>query len=150
MGFRTLTKDDIAFMREHTVDKDFYKDMPEVTDYSYALFDEDRTLGVGGFHMMNNTTAVCWFDLSDIGYENTIQCYRTIREWMDGYTDKQGVYHEGFCDTMGIRRLEAYVRTGFEYGIRTVEHLGFEWQCRAMKYFGDYPADVYVKFYGDK
>ena len=139
MNFRALTKDDIDYMREHTVDKDFYKDKPEQTDFSYALEHKGETLGVGGFHMMNMTTAVCWFDLSDAAGDHVIVCYRVIKEWLDI-----------FCKEQGILRLEAYVKTGFEAGIRTVEHLGFQWQYRAMKYFGQCPADVFVKYFGDK
>ena len=150
MEFRQLIKSDIEYMKEHSTKDAFYKEMPAQADFDYALDHNGDILGIGGFRMINNTTAYCWFDLSDKSKEHTIACFRCIKEWIDGYTF-DGKYHPGFCETMGILRLEAYVKVGFEEGVRTIEHLGFSYEHRMLKFIGQEPADLYVRFFdGDK
>ena len=140
MNFRIATDKDFKFMQEHSTDKDFYKECPEQVEYDFVLEHNDDILGVGGFKMINNTTAWCYFDLSDKVENHLIVCYRVIKEFTDI-----------FCKEHGIFRLEAYVKVGFEAGMRTVEHLGFSYEHRMLKFIGQAPADLYVKFYnGDK
>jgi len=146
MNFRQLQQSDVEYMAENSYDKDFYKQVPAQTEFDYALEHDGDILGVGGFRMKNNTTAWCWFDLSTKAAEHTIVCYRVIKEWIEGYEGKDG-HVPGFCETHGILRLEAYVKVGFEAGARTVEHLGFEWEHRMMKFIGQSPADRYVKYF---
>lgn len=136
MNFRQLTQPDLDYMREHSDDKGFYKEVPERTEYDYALEHNGDILCIGGMRLMNDTTAVGWFDLSPKGFENLIACYRTISEWMIQ-----------LAETLKIVRLEAYVREGFGVGVRTVEHLGFGFERKVPKYFGNEDAMLFVRFF---
>lgn len=136
MNFRQLQQSDIDYMREHSPDKDFYKDCPERIEYDYCLEHDGDVLCVGGVRLMNTTTGTGWFDFSPKGYEHTIICYRTISEWMIQ-----------LCQSLHITRLEAYVREGFGAGVRTVEHLGFGFERKVPRYFGDTDAMLFVRFF---
>ncbi len=136
MEFRELQQKDITYMSRHSRDKDYYKKPVVQTDFCWALEHENKTLCIGGIKLINDTTAWAWIDLSEACEKHIITCYRTIKEWSDM-----------FCKQQGIKRLEAFVEVGFEKGIRTVEHLGFKFEYRKSKFFGDRPADVFVKFY---
>ena len=148
MEFRALTQADVDFMAKHTKDRDCYKESSGQSEYSYALVDSDeQTLVVGGFRLMNKTTCVCWFDVSDVGFENIIKVVRTIKEWTEGYTDKTGKKHIGFYEMMGIVRAEAYVLDGHEEGERFVKHFNFCYDRNVIKYYGHCSANLYVKFF---
>ena len=136
MDFRELQESDITFMREHSLNKCFYKECPEQTDYTYALEHYNQVLGIGGIRMINNSTAWGWFDLSDAAEDHLIVTYRTVKEWL-----------EILCNEKKIIRLEAYVRVGFEAGVRTVEHLGFKFESRMPQFIYHNPADLFVRFF---
>jgi RimJ/RimL family protein N-acetyltransferase len=136
MNFRQLTQPDIDFMKENSLDPDFYKECPEEDTFCWTVEHEEKVLGIGGIKMVNNTTAICWFDLSKYAREHILACYRVIKEWIPIV-----------CEEKKIRRLEAYVKAGFEAGVRTMEHLDFEFECRKRNYVGDVPADLFVKFF---
>ena len=147
MEFRAISDEDIDYMKEHSSTPEFYKQIPEETEFSYALVHDDKTLVVGGFRLMNKTTCVNWFDISDVGYKNIVQVVRTIKEWSEGYTDKDGKHHVGFYEMMGILRAEAYVRSGHLEGERFVKHFDFTHERVVLKYFGEDPANLFVKFF---
>ncbi|MDD5459418.1 MAG: hypothetical protein PHF37_08515, partial [Phycisphaerae bacterium] len=106
--------------------------------FCWTLEHEEKVLGIGGIKMVNNTTAICWFDLSKYAGEHIVVCYRVIKEWIPIV-----------CKEKKIRRLEAYVKAGFEAGVRTVEHLNFDFEHRKKKYIGDIAADCYVRFFDE-
>ena len=148
MEFRALTQADIDFMKTHTEDRDCYKETSGQSEYTYALVDDDdSTLVIGGFRMMNKTTVVCWFDISEAGRRNVIAVVRTIKEWTEGYTDKYDQYNPGFYETMGVLRAEAYVKSGHLEGERFVRHFDFIHERLVMKYFGQDPANLFVKYF---
>jgi hypothetical protein len=151
MEFRALTQEDVDYMAEHTGAPEYYeqgkKEAPKQNLYSYALVHEGETLCVGGFTLMNQHTCVNWIDISAAGRKKINQVWRTVKEWTEGYNDSSGAWCPGFYEQMGIVRAESYVRSDFPAGIRFVEHFDFAFEHRAMKYFGDCPADVYVKFF---
>jgi len=136
MNFRQLTQQDIDWMRENTGDKAFWKSLPERVDYDYCLEHCGDVLCAGGVRLMNETTAVGWIDISPKGHEHIVLCYRTISEWMIQ-----------LCQSIGIIRLEAYVREGFGAGVRTVEHLGFSFERKVPRYFGNTDAMLFVRFF---
>ncbi|MBE3143564.1 MAG: hypothetical protein IMZ61_06535 [Planctomycetes bacterium] len=139
MDFHEVTAQDIEFMAKNSLCPEIYKHREEQIDYCFALSHEDKTLGIGGFRMITNTTYFTWFDLSKAAYENNIiVCYRTIREKM-----------ESFAKEKGIILMMAYVRVGFEAGIHTAQHLGFNLECRLNRFLGEDPADLYLKYFGD-
>jgi RimJ/RimL family protein N-acetyltransferase len=136
MEFRQLTEKDISFMKENSLDTVFYKECPEEDAFCWALEYGEKVLVIGGMKMVNNTTAIGWFDLSRYAEEHISLCYRVIKEWLPT-----------MCKEKKIRRLEAYIKAGFEAGVRTVEHLGFEFESRKRNYIGDIPADLYVRYF---
>lgn len=147
MEFRAITTEDLAYMEKYSKEPDCYKETPDKDNFDYALVHENETLAVGGFKLMNRHTAVCWFEISDAGRKNIVASVRAIKEFSDGYTDSDGKHQTGFFEEMNISRAEAYVKVGYEEGVRFVEHCNFSLERRVMSYFGLYPADVYVKFF---
>lgn len=147
MIFSKMTQADLDYMRDHSTDNDLYKSIPETIEHNFALRDGNDVLGIGGIRMMNDTTGVGWFDLSRKGFENVIACYRTISEWIGGYTDGKGNREKGICQELGIVRLEAYVKDGFGRGVRTVEHLDFAFERKVHKYFGDQDGLLFVRYF---
>ena len=136
MNFRALTQVDIDWMREHTVDKEFWKESQEQIGMDYCLEDDGKVLVVGGVRLMNPNTAVGWIDISEEGFKRLIIVFRTVSEWM---------IH--LSEALNFTRLEAYVRAGFGAGVRTVEHLGFGFERKVPRYFGDTDALLFVRFF---
>ena len=136
MKLQKLEQYHIEYMKEHGLHKDRWKDMSGDAQYNYALEHEGDTLGMGGFIMVGQTCAITWFDMSEKAQEHLIDSFRTLKTWT-----------ETFCADHGIKRVMAFVETGFEAGVRTVEHLGYHFESRMPKYEDDRPFDIWVKFF---
>ena len=136
MNFRETTQPDLDFMAEHSVSRGIQSKQPESIEYLYTLEHEGNPLGVGGFRLINSTTAWCWVDLSDRVHEgHTIVAYRVIKEWV-----------EIFAKEHGIKRLQAYVACDFPEAVRMVKHLGFYQEGPPMRCFlGEKSAYMYVR-----
>lgn len=147
MQFREMQESDLIYIQEHGVrDKD-RKIRVGRSDYDYALVEGDVVLGVAGFRFINDTTAWCWLSMTDAAKQNLTESFRALSGWIGGFKGEGDQWIPGFCETMGIRRLEAYIEIGFDAGKRLVEHLGFEFESRKKNFFGDEPADCYVRFF---
>lgn len=136
MKLRELQQADLTYMAENARDKDYYKQPLEQIDYMYALEHDDDILMIGGFRMITDTTAWAWMDLSYAGLERIYTCYRILNEWI-----------HRFCKQRNIARLEACVEVGFEAGVNLATHLGFKYESRKKNFFGNRPADLYVRFF---
>jgi hypothetical protein len=134
MNFRESTQEDMEYMASHSIGRGISKYQPVCTSYTYTLEHDGAPLGIGGFQLVNLTTAWCWFDMSDLSREHTITCYRTIKEWMDIWVKEHGV-----------KRLQAYVECDFDEAIRTVQHLGFKKESIMHSFIDDKPAFMYVR-----
>lgn len=115
MKFRETTQEDLDFVANNSISRGVSGKPFDSEDYCYTLEHEGNILGVGGFRLINSVTAWCWLDLTEHSKNHIIVGYRVIKEWIDVFVKE----HE-------LKRLQAYVRVGFEKGIRTAEHLGFE------------------------
>lgn len=148
MDFRSTTQADIDYMKTHSFEPEFYKGAEDIqNDYIYTLYDEGDVLAIGGIRMMNKTTCIIWIDLSKNGIERSRHVWRTIVEWTEGYIDSDGNYCPGFYEFMGIVRVEAYVKEGFEAGLRFVKHLGMKYDRVVDNYLGKDNAVLYVKLF---
>lgn len=134
MNFRETTQEDIDFVAENSVSRGIAKQQPERIEYCYTLEHEGKPLGIGGFRLINLTTAWCFVDLSHLSGKHIIQTYRTIKEWIDIFAKE----HK-------LRRLQAYIECDYPEAIRLVEHLGFEWESTMPNFVGDKPAYMYVR-----
>ncbi len=133
MEFRESTTEDVEYADNHSISHET-KDVPEQIDYLYTLEHEGVPLCVGGFRMINHTTAWCHVDLTDKAGSHIIEVYRVIKEWI-----------ESFCKEHGIIRLQAYVREDFPEGMRMVKHLGFDYEFTMEKFMGDKDALMYKR-----
>lgn len=145
MNFRFATDEDLEVMATESINQTCDRKLEETVDYMYALEDNGRLLGCGGFRMIIPTCCWTWVDLTEYGVENILTSYRVIRECMEGYT-KDGVFHEGFVQKNGITRVQAFVRNG-DKEIRLVEHLGFERESVMEKFYGTDDAFLYRKLF---
>jgi len=136
MNFRESTPEDIEFVADHSISRGIAKCQPEQIEYCYTLEHEGKVLGVGGFRLINLTTAWCWTDWTYFTGKHIIVCYRVVKEWIDIFIEE----HK-------LKRLQAYVECDFPEAIRMVEHLGFEKEFdKPMKNFvGDKDAFLYVR-----
>lgn len=135
MEFRPTTQEDLDYVAEHSVSRGIQKYSSEQADYCYTLIHEGTPFGLGGFRLINCTTAWCWVDITQIGHENIAITYRTLKEWIDIFAKE----HE-------LRRLQAYVECDFTEAIRMVTHLGFKREGPPMeKFIGDRDAFMYVR-----
>lgn len=137
MNFRETTQADLDFVAEHSISRGVQKDQPQQTDYCYTLEHDGKVLIIGGFRLINSTTAWAWLDLTDASGGHIVTVYRVIREWADK-----------FVKTHGIKRLQAYIECDFEEGKRLAQHSGFEKEFeKPMKNFvGNKDAFMYVRF----
>ncbi len=129
-----MTNSDIEFVKDNSISRGIFHKQPEVTDYSYTL-EHGNILGVGGIRMINLTTAWAWIDLTHYSGEHIIKVYRVIKEWMDIVTREKG-----------IKRLQVYIEPDFPEALRTVQHLGFEFESVMENFMGDKDAWMYVRF----
>lgn len=136
MKFRETTQEDIDFVADHSVSRGIAKHQPECIDYCYTLEHEDKPLGIGGFRLINLTTAWCWLDLTDLAGSHVIVCYRVIKEWIDE-----------FVKEYGIKRLQCYVEPDFPEAIRMVKHLGFEYESTMPYFVNDKSAEMFIRIF---
>lgn len=134
MNFRETTKEDLEFVADNSVSRGVLKRQPECIDFCYTLEHEGKVLGIGGFRLINLTTAWCWFDLTHLASEHIIVVYRTIKEWT-----------EIFVKEHNLKRLQAYVECDFEEAIRTAGHLGFKQESVMKSFMGDKDAYLFVR-----
>ena len=134
MNFRLATQEDLDYMADHSINQRVDRKMSEAIDYIYTLENEESPVGVGGFRMVTPTTAWCWIDLSPAISDNLIIGYRAVRDWIDG-----------FVGQMGIKRLQAFVRSDEPKHIRLVEHLGFEKESLMVGFYDNGDAFMYRK-----
>ena len=131
MEFRTATTEDLVFAADHSISRG--KMQPDCIDYVYTLEHDGVPLCVGGFKMMNHTTAWCWIDITDIAGKHIIAMYRVIRDWIDNFKEKHNLI-----------RLQAGVECDFEEAIRMVEHLGFKKESIMRKHTNGRDVFMYV------
>ena len=136
MNFRETTQEDLDFVSNHSVSRGILKRQPECIDYCFTLEHEGKPLGIGGFRLINTTTAWVWCDLTDCAGSHIIVCYRVLKEWMDIFVKEHG-----------IKRLQAYVELDFPEAIRMVQHLGFEKESIMKSFVGDKDASLYVRIF---
>jgi hypothetical protein len=136
MNFRAMTQQDLDFTAEHSINRGVLKNQPKETDLAYTLEHEGNVLIVGGFKLINHTSALCWLSMTCFAGDHIIMVFRTIKEWI-----------EILCKEKGIQCLMAFVDAGFEAGETTVRHLGFEKQCRIRNYSDTGPADLWIKYF---
>ena len=136
MNFRETTQEDLDFVANHSVSRGILKRQPECIDYCYTLEHEGKPLGIGGFRLINLTTAWVWCDLTDCAGSHIIVCYRVLKEYLDIFAKE----HE-------IRRAQAYIETNFIEAIRLVEHLGFHRESTMPNFVSDKPAFMYSRIF---
>jgi RimJ/RimL family protein N-acetyltransferase len=134
MQFRETTQEDLDFVADHSVSRGIAKYRPECIDYCFTLEHDGKPLGIGGFRLINLTTAWCWIDITDLANKHITVYYRVIKEW----TDK-------FAEEHQLKRLQAYIECDFPEAIRMVQHLGFEWESTMKNFMGDKDAYLYVR-----
>jgi len=136
MNFRETTQEDIVYMADHSVSRGIFKKQPERTEYLYTLEHEGVPLGVGGFTLVNLTTAWCWVDIGTEAGNHVVVFYRLIKEWM-----------ETFVKDHNLKRLQAYVEMDFPEAIRMVRHLGFHEESIMQDFIEDRDAFLYVRIF---
>jgi len=134
MIFRETTQSDLDYLADHSVSRGIQSKQPSAIEYLYTLEHEGVPLGVGGFRLINLTTAWCWVDISEASRGHMITCYRVIKDWIDLFVEEHG-----------IKRLQAYVEPNFPEAIRMVEHLGFEQESIMKNFVGDKDAAMFVR-----
>ncbi len=134
MEFRETIQADLDYLADHSVSRGVQKQQPEQIDYMFTLEHEGVILAVGGFRLINLTTAWCWLDLSDESGKHIRPVYRVVKEWIDK-----------FVETHKIKRLQAYIEPNFPQAIRTAEHLGFKWESTMPNFIDNQPALMYVR-----
>jgi len=143
MNFREAKPDDLDFVMNnalypHQVDKDCRKRIC----YDYTFEQNDTILGMGGFIILNDTTAECWVFLTTFAMKPIIPNLCTLSECMRRIKDQMEI----FAKNHGILRFQAWVSCDFEEGNRLVRHLGFEKESKMINYLGkDKDAWLYVK-----
>jgi len=134
MIFRETIQEDLDFAADNSVSRGIAKYQPEKIDYCYTLEHEGKVLGIGGFRLVNTTTAWCYTDWTHLAGEHIIVVYRTVREWMDIFAKEHN-----------LKRLQAYVECDFPEAIRMAEHLGFERESTMKNFIGDKDAYMYAR-----
>ena len=132
MKFREALPEDFTYMSEHSLSRGIAKYVPERIDFCYTLEHEGVPLGIGGFSLINRTTAWCWLDLATHDY--ILSSYRVIKEWIDLFVKE----HK-------IKRLQAYIECDFPEAIRFVEHLGFTKESVLENFVDDRDAFMYKR-----
>ena len=134
MIFREATQADMDYVAEHSISQGVQSKQPESIDYLFTLEHEDVPLGIGGFRLLNSTTAWAWVNLADTSH--MITGYRVIKNWI-----------ESFVEEHKLRRLQAYVMCDFPEAIRMVKHLGFRQESIMRCFNGDKSAYLYVRIF---
>ena len=136
MEFREATQADCNYLADHSISRGIQKQCPEQQEFVYALVHENIVLGIGGFRLINKTTAWCWVDLSTNAGNHLVSVYRVIKEWIEQFTEE-----------LGIVRLQAYVESDFDKAIGMVQHLGFKKESIMEKFMGDKDAFMYKRIF---
>lgn len=134
MEFRETIPEDLEYLANNSISRGIQKYCPEQIDYRYTLENDGIPLGVGGFQLINLTTAWCFLDLSHNAGLHVIATYRTIKDWINVFAKE----HK-------IKRLQAYVECDFPEAISMVEHLGFHEESVMKNFIGDKPAFLFVR-----
>ncbi len=134
LNFRETKPEDLEYMEGHSISRGIQKSCPERIDYRYTLEDNGVPLGVGGFQLINLTTAWCFCDMADSG--KVIIAYRTLKEWI-----------EVFVKEHKLKRIQAYVLCDFPEAISMVKHLGFEEESVMKNFIGDKDAFMYIRIF---
>ena len=134
MEFRETTQEDLDFVADNSISRGIQKKCPEQIDYMFTLEHEGKPLGVGGFRIINPTTAWVWTDWTHLTGKHLVTSYRTVKEYIDIFAKE----HE-------LKRLQAYVECDFTEGIRLVQHLGFKKESIMENFMGDKDAFMYVR-----
>ncbi len=134
MEFRLTIPEDFVYIANNSISRGIQKYSPEQIEFCYTLDHEGIPLGVGGFRLINQTTAWCWVDMTHNSGDHLIITYRTIKEWIDSFVEEHG-----------LKRLQAYVQCDFTEAIRMVQHLGFKKESIMEKFMGDRDAFMYVR-----
>ena len=134
MNFRETTTEDLVYVASHSVSRGIQKYCPEQIDYCFTLEHEGKPLAVGGFRLINLTTAWAWLDISDTAEGHIIPLYRATKEWI-----------EIFAAEHGLKRLQAYVECDFEEAVSMVKHLGFNRESTMQNFIGNEPAYLYAR-----
>lgn len=123
-------------MKDKSVSRGILKQIPERIDYCYTLELDGKILGIGGFRLINATTAWAWVDMTELAKEHVIAVYRIIKEWM-----------EIFVKDHNIKRLQAYIEPDFPKAIRMAQHLGFEKESIMKGFMPNGDAYMYVRIF---
>lgn len=134
MNFRETTQADLDFVADNSISRGIAKRQPECIDYCYTLEHEDKVLIIGGFRLINPTTAWCWTDWTHLSKDHIVVTYRVTKEWIDIFAKEHN-----------LRRLQCYVETDFEEALRMVGHLGFEWESTMKNFIGDKDAYMFTR-----
>lgn len=132
MKFREAKQEDLDYVAGNSISRGVIGKQFESVDYCYTLEHDGHILGVGGFRLINSVTAWCWLDMTQDSKSHIIVCYRVIKEWIDVFVKE----HE-------LKRLQAYVRVGFDKGMRMAEHLGFEQEFTMKDFMPEGDAIMY-------
>lgn len=137
MNVRDATAADLLAMGSRSVSRGCLGEIPECTDFIYALEHDGELLAVGGVKLMNKTCGFVWLDLAAQALENQVVLLRILRDYIDGLmTDK------------GLTRLMAAVEEDFPEAVRLAEHLGFKRESRMENWTGELAAFLYVRLAG--
>ena len=136
MIFRETTAEDIEFVANNSVSRGILKHQPGKVEFTYTLEHKGKPLGIGGFQLINQTTAWAWTDWTHLSGNCIIECYRTVKEWMEIFVKE----HE-------IKRLQAYIEADFPEAVRMAEHLGFVYESTMFNFVGDKSAYMFVRFF---
>lgn len=136
MEFRETTQEDLDFVANNSVSRGIQKHQPEQIDYCYTLEHEGKVLGIGGFRLINKTTAWAWTDWTHFSGSHIIVAYRVVKEWMDMFAKEHN-----------LKRLQAYIECDFAEAIRMVKHLGFEYESTMENFMDDKDAYMYKRIF---
>jgi hypothetical protein len=148
MEFRIAKPEDFKFIDEHPLYPDQVDKKPlEKIDYDFVLDHGDYILGAGGFRLINDHTAWVWVMMTEYVGNHLVPSVRVIKEWMEGYYDKEKNWNPGFCVEHSVYRLQASVAVNFQQGNNIARMLGFEKESKMLNFFGKgKDAWLYVRF----
>lgn len=135
MEFRAMTEADLKIILEHSLYAQEPKNsMSDDAHAEFVLEHGDSILAAGGFRAITETTAEGWIMLTDYVGNHLIPVYKVISEWL-----------EIWCKNHKIHRVQAWVKSGFEEGKRTVRHLGFTEEFKMLDFLGP-GKDAYLYY----
>jgi hypothetical protein len=114
MQIRETIDEDFAFVTDGSLTEG-EKRYDERENYTYTMEHDGVIMCIGGFKMMNRSTAWCWLDISCEAEKHKLSMIRTIKGWIDAFAYE----HK-------LKRIQAYVDAGYYEGLKFIEHLGFE------------------------